>query len=333
MKILVIRFSSIGDVVLTLPVVNWIKSQCHGIEVHLLTKHLNAGIVALNQDIDRIHELEDSISDTIEKLRKEKFDYVLDLHNNHRSRRVRRNLRLPCSVYRKENLHKMLYVLTKHDFMSGKHVVDRYLSAAARIPFGQDDVSRLRIKPTEAPLLTLPLIAKTDARLQKPYVVIACGAQHATKRIPTEKIVSLALAISVPVVLVGDTNDAKRLKVCDAGFGGDVMNLCGMTTLAESAAIIGHAAVVVSSDSAMMHIAAAFRRPVVAVWGATVPSFGFGAYRTEHYDFQVAGLRCRPCSRMGTEKCRKGHFACMQKQDWTAIVQKIEFLAERAKDC
>ncbi len=319
LKILVIRLSSIGDVVLTLPVVGWLKSHAD-VEVHLLTKRITADLLSDVREIDAFHVFDNSVATAVEELKKENFDAVLDLHNNRRSRRVRMALGVRSFVYRKENLHKMLYVLTKHDFMSGRHVVDRYMVPAQRLMQSED------CNPAAAVEWCVP---ETDFCPKERYAVIACGAQHATKRIPPAKIAELAAGIHGYVVLVGDAADAERIGESVAGLGSRVINLCGKTTLKQSASVVKDAKVVVSSDSAIMHIAAAMHRPVVAVWGSTTPRFGFYAYGTEHFDFEVQNVRCRPCGRMGSEHCRKGHFDCMMRQNWDAITQKVNELMDR----
>lgn len=331
MKVLVIRFSSIGDILLTTPVLRCLKRQLNA-EVHFLTKGGNVELLYNNANVDKVVVLQDSMRQTVSALKKESYDAVVDLHNNHRSRYVRRRLRVKSYVYRKENVSKWLTIMTKHSFMSGLHVVDRYLKAVA--PLGvKDDGGGLEIN--------LPEELKSDALKLKnisgknvsdltgvPYVVIACGAQHATKRIPLEKIMVVSSLIRAKVVLLGDKTDKTRIRNWEGSFGGNVVNLCGKTTLQESAALINGASAVVTPDSAMMHFAAALHRPVIAVWGATIPDFGFSAFRTWHVDCEVNNLWCRPCSRMGSGRCPLGHLNCMHNQNWQSIAEAASKMAE-----
>lgn len=313
MKILVIRLSSIGDVVLTTPLLRCLKSQLPQCELHLITKKVNGELLQGNNYIDRLIEYDGSKSQE-NRLRLEKYDYVVDLHNNHRSRRLRRHLHVWSLVYRKENFGKFMLVLTKWDVMSGRHVVDRYFDAVKPLGVTNDGFG-----------LELPIFSLEHSRiqtLQQPYIVIACGAQHETKRIPPEKIAYLANGIKGTVVLVGDDNDRERMD--KVTLTDNVLNFCGMTTLQESAAIISRASVVVTSDSAMMHVAAAYHRRVIALWGCTTPRFGFWAYGTEHLDVIPQGLRCWPCRRMGSERCPKGHFSCMMNHDYESIIKTID---------
>ena len=325
MKILVIRLSSIGDVVLTTPVLRCMKRQLQDCEVHIITKRICGELLEGNPNVDRLIEYDGS-GEQEGMLRKEHYDYVVDLHNNHRSRRLRRALRRRTLVYRKENFGKFMLVLTKWDIMSGRHVVDRYFDAVKPLGVENDNLG-LELQNFELPKLELPNLklqyhkSPSPCPVDRQYVVIACGAQHETKRIPPEKIALLARGIKNQVVLVGDRNDRQRME--SITLSDNVLNLCGETTLRESAAMIAHSDYVITPDSAMMHVAAAYHRKVIAVWGCTSPRFGFWAYGTERIDCTPQGLHCWPCRRMGVEKCPKGHFDCMMKQDYEKIIKII----------
>lgn len=333
MKILIIRFSSIGDIVLTTPVVRCIKQQLPDCQVHYLTKSGSVELLLNNANIDKIITLDEKLRDTIAELKSEHYDYVVDLHNNHRSRLIRMALRAKTYVYRKENFHKWLTIITKHNFMSGRNVVDRYMQTLHPLGvvadggglqiFLSDDLSGDAFRQR---VINNKKVAEITNR---PYVVVACGAQHATKRIPDDKLLVLCSLIKSRVLLLGDKSDRKRLRDFGASFSKNVINLCGKTSLSESAALIRDAVAVITPDSSMMHFAAAFGRPVIAVWGATVPQFGFSAYATPHADCQVDGLLCRPCSRMGSKRCPLGHFKCMHQQSWQRIAEAANAIVEK----
>ena len=333
MKYLIIRLSSIGDILLTTPVVRALKKQQPDSEVHFLTRESNLSMLVTNPYIDRVITVERHLdSKTRKALKQEGYDMVIDLHNNRDSRRVRHSLRCKSVTYKKENFNKFLYVLTKHNFMSGRHVVDRYFDA----------VKPLGVKPDGGGLdVFLPdnykgdELAKEKAGhrlvgeiLAEPYIAVACGAQHATKRIPFDKLRQLCTSMNLHVVLLGDEHDRKRMR--DWGLHFDrtrVYNLCGRTSLMLSAALVSHAEVVITPDTAIMHIAAAFGKPVIAIWGATSPEFGFSAYNTKHADCVVEGLWCHPCSRMGGKRCPLGHYNCMNLQKWQRIAETASRLA------
>lgn len=333
MKVLIIRLSSIGDVLLTTPVVRCLKKQMPDVEVDYLTKKANVEILESNPYLRRVLVLDADMAETIDKLRSERYDYVIDLHNNHRSRHIRRALRVRHKVYRKENLRKFIYILTKKNVMSGRHVVDRYFGAINVFGIKNDGEGLDFFLPKE---LEGTFYANdmwngipVGQILQEPYIAIACGAQHMTKRIPARYILELCRMMTTKVVLLGDSKDREELEAGGVQFPSNVINLCGKTTLSQSAVIVRDAAALISSDTGLMHMGAAFKRPVLAVWGATAPPLGFIPYKTEYFSFEVKNLHCHPCSRQGGERCRKGHFKCMNCQDWRSVALKAEEIVKR----
>ena len=133
-KLLVIRFSSIGDIVLTTPIVRCLKTQMPDIEIHYLTKKANKTILEHNPYIDKVYTLQDSIADTIKELKAEHYDFVVDLHKNLRSKIVKLSLGVPSGSFGKLNIRKWLYVTTKHKgIMPDIHLVDRYFEAVKKL--------------------------------------------------------------------------------------------------------------------------------------------------------------------------------------------------------
>jgi ADP-heptose:LPS heptosyltransferase len=151
------------------------------------------------------------------------------------------------------------------------------------------------------------------------YVALAIGAAHATKRLPPHKLVELAQRIEGPLVMIGGPDEVAVARTIADAVGARAFNAAGKYDLLGSASLIRQARSVVAHDSGAMHVACAFNRPVVCVWGNTVPAFGMGPYqpRSPHqaHSMEVPELDCRPCSKLGFEKCPKGHFHCMEKQD------------------
>jgi len=323
MKILVVRLSSIGDVLLTTPVVRCLHTQLEDVELHFLTKPANVPLLENNPYIDVLHEYTGTLAG-IQRLLDEHFDLVVDLHKNHRSNRVCEELGVRCCTYNKENFHKFVYVLTGWNVMSGRHVVERYMAAVA--PLGvTNDNGGLECYLADSAYEEAHRLRRRYLD-QQPYCVVTCGAQHYTKRIPTEGISALCANMPLPVVLLGDKSDQQRLDCEEVCLTDKDINLCGQTSLAVSAALVREAAVVVAADTGLMHVSAAFRRPTVVVWGATAPPLGFTPYRTPYVDCEVVGLSCHPCSRQGGSRCRRGHFACMRQQNWYEVASKARSL-------
>lgn len=314
MKILVIRFSSIGDIVLTSPVVRCIKKQVSHAEVHFLTKPQFKAVVEHNPYIDKTHYLGDSIAETIAQLRAENFDYLIDLHNNLRSLRIKLALSgVKSFSFDKLNFQKWLLVNMHLNRMPKVHIVDRYLHTVQSLGVKNDGAGLDYFMPETVAQETQSLLP------DMPFVAFVIGATHATKRLPKEKIASICRQITTQVVLLGGKTEQEDGAWIAAQAGNHVLNRCGHLTLHQSAYAVKKSAWVITHDTGLMHIAAAFKKPIVSVWGNTVPELGmypyFGEDKVNHLMAEVKGLSCRPCSKIGYAQCPKGHFNCMNQQD------------------
>ncbi len=319
-KILIIRFSSIGDIVLTTPVIRCIKQQLPDCEVHYLTKKKYATIVKSNPHITKVWELDGNIGSLIALLRQEHFDFIVDLHNNLRSSWVKLRLGVNSASFDKLNWQKWILVNLKRNFLPPVHIVDRYLAAAKPLGVHSDGKGLDYFIPTADQIAphTLP------ASHQQGYIAIAIGAQHATKKLPLDKLIDLCIQLQHPIVLLGGKEDIKQGNAIAAAVGQKVYSACGLLNLNQSASVLQKALKVITHDTGLMHIAAAFDKEIISVWGNTVPEFGMYPYKVSKSTMlQVTGLSCRPCSKIGYSKCPKQHFKCMQYQDLTTISKYI----------
>ncbi|AMR27358.1 glycosyl transferase [Hymenobacter psoromatis] len=324
MKILVLRFSSIGDIVLTTPVVRQLKTQLPGAQVHFATKLAFAQLFEASPYVDKLHLLGGSLGELVRELRAERFDFIVDLHNNLRTRLIRLQLPgVPGRAFDKLNWQKYLLVRFKIDRLPPLHIVDRYRAAAA--PLGiRDDGAGLDY--------FIPPAQEVDVAAALPpgfrpghYVAVAIGAQHATKRLPPDKLIELVRNLAPRlVVLLGGPEDESTGRLIEQeiqhfpihSFTHSLIhNGCGQFSLHQSASLLRQAQFVVSHDTGLMHIAAAFKKQIFSVWGNTVPQFGMYPYRTPFEALEVLGLPCRPCSKIGFAQCPQGHFKCMREQD------------------
>ena len=320
MKILILRFSSIGDIVLTTPVVRCLKAQLPNVEIHFTTKPQYAGILQANPNIDRVITLQGSVASLAKTLRAEKYDAVVDLHANLRTRLLRSLMPgVSFSVFRKQNMRKWLLV-KKFNRKPCEHVVFRYMETVKKWGVQYDGKGLdFYFEDCEIP------------RLPSPYVAYAIGGTWATKRMPENKIEELMEASSEHFVLLGDGHDAMVGERLSEKFPGKVTNLCGKLTLDQSAHVISNAEKVLTHDTGLMHIAAALKKPIVSIWGNTTPDFGMGpmlpdTVKTGPVFVQVAGVSCRPCSKIGFNACPNGHFDCMQKQSVAEINRLLQQL-------
>ena len=325
MKILILRFSSIGDIVLTTPVIRTVKTQLDKAEVHVATKVQYRDIFEANPYVDKMHYLDESLPELIASLRLEQFDCVIDLHHNLRTFRVKRALGVRSFSYNKLNVEKWLKVNLKIDQLPNVHIVDRYMKTVEPLGVHMDALGLDYFIPEkdEVPADWLPDGFRGE------YVVYAIGAQHVTKKLPLTKMIELCDRINKPVVLLGGPEDTESGERVAAFFSRDgesnetaeglkrmgkktiVYNGCGKFNLNQSASVIKQARYVFSHDTGLMHIAAAFKKEVFSIWGNTIPEFGMYPYRTKFTTLENSRISCRPCSKIGYAKCPKGHFRCM----------------------
>ncbi len=311
MKILILRFSSIGDIVLTTPVIRCLKKQLPAAEIHFATKAAFKGILENNPYVNKVHAL--TTTDVlIEALKAERFDLVIDLHKNLRTLRIKWALGVKSYSFDKLNVVKWLFVNWKFKTMPNTHIVDRYLKTVEHLSITNDNQGLDYFIPTtdQIEITTLP-----DA-FSGGYVAIAIGAQHATKRLPETKLIELIHKISFPILLLGGKDDAPMAEKLIAQASGSkvIFNSCGLYNLNQSASLAQQSKYLYTHDTGLMHIASAFKKRIVSIWGNTVPEFGMYPYQTEFIVWQVDGLDCRPCSKIGHTNCPKKHFNCMNQQ-------------------
>ncbi len=318
-KALIIRFSSIGDIVLTTPVIRCLKQQRPDIELHYLTKKNFRLLLQSNPYIDQLHTFDDDLKATIKDLQKENFDYLIDLHNNQRTWVIKRALKTTTFSFNKLNIEKWLIVNFKWNRLPPIHIVDRYLETVATLEVKNDGKGLDYF---------IPLKDEVDIATHFPpiggnsYIAAVIGAKHATKQMPKTKWMALCELIEKPVIVLGGPDDAEMGEEIAYKSGNNVYNACGKFNLHQSASIVRQAEKVITHDTGLMHIAAAFNKKIASIWGNTVPEFGMYPYLSENEEykiFEIGGLSCRPCSKIGYAKCPKKHFACMELIDETLI--------------
>jgi len=306
MKILVIRLSSIGDIVLTSPVIRCLHEQIPNLELHMMVKAPFVSIAEANPYVDRTLIYGEPITDN--------YDCIIDLQGNARSKKLCRQLGTKRFSFSKRNFAKLLLTLTKKRILPIEHICNRYFDAVSTLGVKNDNKGLDFFYPKEE----LP-------PMQNPYVVIVVGANHYTKTIPIERIHHLASRCNKQVVLLGGKSDGERLNQESLSWSTNVLNLCGKTSLAQSAGIIQGAQLVVTPDTGMMHIATALGTPLMLLWGCTHPGYGFSPYQPkgEVISVEPHDCKCHPCSKLGHRRCPHRHYRCMMHHDWESIINKI----------
>lgn len=316
LKFLLIRFSSIGDIVLTTPVIRCLKKQVPDAEVHFLTKDSFRSVVEHNPYLDKLHVLAHSWELMIEELKTEEYDYIIDLHHNTKTLRVKNALKKKSFSFYKLNIQKYFYTALKIKMLPKVHIVDRYLKTVESFGVKNDGTGLDYFISKEEETKREDIPASHHAG----YIACVIGAAHFTKRWPVHKWKEFCSSMEYPIILLGGPEDKVSGDEIAAVDSIKVYNACGKFKLNESADLVRKAKLVISNDTGLIHIAAAFKRPIISLWGNTVPSFGmypyYGNKFTDVQSFEILqtnNLWCRPCSKIGYDKCPLGHFKCMEK--------------------
>jgi ADP-heptose:LPS heptosyltransferase len=316
LKILIIRFSSIGDIVLTTPVIRCCKQQLKDAEIHFVTKASFKTVLEHNPYIDKLFTFQKDLNEVIPELKKENYDLVVDLHNNLRSTRLKLALGRKNASFKKLNLKKWLAVnLKSKNALPDVHIVQRYLETVSTIGV-KDDGKGLDYFIGEKDKVE---VSSIDPSLKNGFVALVVGGSYYTKKIPNAKHIEICASSKLPVVLMGGKEDAADGdKVCAQSK--NVFNACGKFSLSQSASILQQSSYVITSDTGLMHIAAAFGKKIYSLWGNTIPKFGMYPYKPgEGSKILEVDLKCRPCSKLGYHKCPKGHFKCMMEINTSEI--------------
>ncbi len=327
-KILIIRFSSLGDVILASPLIRVLRQAYPEARIDFAVKSEFSDVLRFNQNLSTILELGSPLREELRALairvRSIGYDLILDIHNSLRSRYLRLSARARAvNVVNKRILARLALVNLKRNFYRGTvSVPERYLETVKRYGVS-DDGAGLEVEvPGETAEAVRAMLGKYELDRYPTVVGLVPMAKHFTKQWPSERFVEFGVQFArrnkSKIILFGpregtDTcGDIAQMINAEVGSTAAV-SLAGMLSILEVAAALDHCTLVVSNDSGLMHLAAARKRKVVAVFGSTVKEFGFFPYGTESIVLERNGLSCRPCSHIGLERCPKGHFRCMKE--------------------
>jgi len=314
-KFLIIRFSSIGDIVLTTPVIRCLKNQVDGAVIHYLTKEQYSGILMPNPHIDRLWLYKNNMRELILQLQNEKFDYIIDLHHNIRTQRIKNKLRTISFSFNKLNYLKWLLVNLKINKLPDIHIVDRYLNTLKVFDVKNDNKGLDYFIQKEKSDTIHPVLSEIPQK----YIALVIGAQHETKKATSGKLAEICDKLNFPVVIIGGKDDCKLADaiLSQINKNHNIWNTSGKLSLNQSALLVKNALLVITHDTGLMHIAAAFKKKIISIWGNTIPEFGMYPYLPDPDSkiFEIKGLKCRPCSKIGYQSCPKTHFKCMKDQN------------------
>jgi len=324
MKIGVIRFSSIGDIILCTPLLRWLRENITEAEIIFLTKKSFTNLLKGNPNVDKVLAWDDEEGKHVWKSLP--FDFIIDLHNNLRSRRVLlSHWFVPVSRLDKQNIRKALMVVFRNSSLfKCTPITDRIMNTICSLGDCRSFTPTLDYFNFSEP---------KKVQIPKTYGIIVLGGSFKTKQIPESKIIEIINKGNNNWVLIGGAQDVETATnvVSQCESVKEVVNLVGQISIPESAYLIQRANIVISSDTGMYHIAVALGKQVAVFWGNTVPEMGMlapvkGIGNVWHYE--VGNLGCRPCSKLGFDNCPKGHFRCMMDQNIHPLFVEIEKILE-----
>lgn len=332
-KILTIRLSSIGDIVLTTGLYGRIKKQFPNTVIHTLVKKEFAELLNDHPHIDRVLTFDSAQNRNQLRyyrdfVNKENYEFVADLHNNLRSRLMTRDV--PGNrIARMDKLKWERFLLVQFKINKYRHILqvpDRYFRVFDGLGL-QDDGSGLALHWSEK--AEAEVASAVD--LPEKFIAIAPGAAFYTKTWPCHRFVELAKQLiqqyGISIVWLGGPKE-RALNDCLREAGDThTSNLIGQLSLLQNAIVLQKAALLITNDSSLLHIAAAVNTPVTAIFGSSVQEFGFTPFRVPAKVVESADVSCRPCSHIGRNQCPKKHFDCMQKISVTAVREQVEALA------
>ncbi|MFC2048972.1 glycosyltransferase family 9 protein [Elusimicrobiota bacterium] len=317
MNILLIRYSSLGDVILTTPVARNIKNSFSEAEIDILTKDEYAPVFENNHDVSGV------ISGIYSR---KKYDYIIDLHDSIRSNIIKYFIPAEKRItYKKDSISRRMYLHSRiKDESLNKTVVERYNDTLAGMGIVAGQLS---------PKIFLTEAEKTKAAeltQNRPYVVLAPGARWRTKEWTQENYLSFMIKIvrefKLNIVITGSESDKELVKGILQGVGllkKYMIDLTAKTGLREFFAVISGARALVTTDSAAMHAGWALGVGTVALYGPTVKEFGFQPV-SENVRIIEKDMKCRPCSLHGSAKCKYHDKACMQRIEVHDVIAEIK---------
>ena len=331
-NVLVLRFSSLGDVVLTTAIFPNLRKRWPHAKIAVATKAAFAPVFDGNPNVDEVFQLDGpgrTFSQLVLDLRRRHWDVVIDLHANLRTWIIRFVAGGGWTVVvDKANGPRYALLFTRHvSKRLNRSVRERILDTLKGI-----DVPLVSAETQLFPADPRPILEAWGAKATGRLIGIAPGARHATKRWPAAKFAEAANRLGAfpdtTVVILGDQSDKDVAADVASKLVVQHVNLAGKTSLPDLIAVTSRLKFLLTNDSALLHIGEAVKIPLLAVFGPTVRAFGFGPYRESSRVAEVVNLHCRPCTLHGDERCPLGHHKCMEDIDVNAVLYSCSDVIE-----
>ena len=319
-RVLLIRLSSLGDILLMTPLLNLLRAACPQAQIDVLVKAEYSDLLRAHPGVARLltFDSREPLLKMLRGLRADRYDLALDLHCTPRSQLFLRGLRAHRKLtYNKRVLRRALLVhLGWNTLRRMTPVPELYAAPLRRLGLtGRLGAPSMHVDPESMEAVQAHIARSLPDAPNQPLLAVAPGARWATKRWPVERYAAVAQELArekhAAVAILGSPDEAQLARTLYDRLDVPVVNGAGTLSLMHSAALLSRCRLLISNDSGLMHMATALQVPVVAIFGPTVQEFGF-------YPFQACAevvsesLSCRPCSTKGSRRCPRGHHACMQ---------------------
>ena len=318
-RILIIRLSSLGDILLSTPLVRSLKKKYPHILIDFLLREEYSDVYKFNPYINKLFALKRD-NEVPEELNSIKYDLVIYLQNNFRSAGIRKKIHSgSIRIFNKRTFDKLLLVNFKiNRLKDAKQIPLRYADALDNFELDEEglDLYTGDLKPS----------IKKD---EKKYLGFAPGSRHFTKMWPEDYYINLGKKLNdegYTIVLFGGKDDRELCKKISEKIP-DSIDLSNDNDLLLTAINMKECVAVVCNDSGLMHAACAMKVPVLVFMGSTVREFGFTSFRNKNFILENNNLTCRPCSHIGRESCPKKHFKCMLDLTPDLALRKLKELS------
>ena len=315
-KILVIRLSSFGDIVLTYPFISALKESYPNSQIHFLVKEKFSSLLKMHRGVDKIIIYKnESIQELRRLIKQTNYDLILDIHKNIRSVFSTAFLKSKIMRYKKGTLKKLLLVSMKLNLIKDTiPVYKRYLLALHKLHY----LDNFNFTATDLNFPKEPII-------KEPYILVAPASKHFTKTLPKEYFEKVIKEIgNKKIALIGDNTEPDK-SICNylEKISVNTINLCGKSDFNTLANLIYNSELVLCNDSGVLHLAESLGKKIISFFGSTVKEFGFYPQLKSTFVFENNNLKCRPCTHIGKSKCPKKHFKCMTEFDKNEIIKKV----------
>jgi heptosyltransferase-2 len=316
-NVLLVRFSSLGDVLLTTPLIRAIRARHPAATLTALTRQAWAPLLSANPHLDQVVSVGpgQALVPLARAIRGARYTHLLDLHGSVRTRVLRLLVPGPWTGYDHRRRARTALISRHRDtYPDQVPVAERYFEAASDLDVRPDqEPADFYISPA-AEARAGQWLARAGLDGEETLIGLVPGAMHATKRWPVRHWRTLAQSIrqqGLAIVIVGSSADRMIASEIAEACGSPGAVAAGELDLQATGALLRRCRVAVAGDTGPMHMATAMRIPVIALFGPTVRQFGFFPYRARGAVLELE-LPCRPCSSKGGPRCPDGHHRCLE---------------------